>query len=76
VENGKQKYEFMFDIKTPLRNYYLAADSYEEMSIWVRMVCNACGLKGEQDDANQQEEETDNGEETTTFPEILSWLHS
>ena len=50
----------MFDIKTPARNYYLAADSCEEMAAWVRMVCNACGLKQDDDEAKEAEE-TDNG---------------
>jgi hypothetical protein len=52
VENGRQKYEFIFEIKTPTRNYYLAADTYEEMTSWVRFVCDACGLRATQDQDN------------------------
>ena len=26
VENGRQRYEFMFDIKTPQRDYYLGTE--------------------------------------------------
>lgn len=54
VENGKQKYEFMFDIKTPGRVYYLAAESYEDMVEWVKKVCEACGLQASQDEDEQQ----------------------
>ena len=34
----------MFDIKTPKRVYYLAADTEQEMTRWVEYVCRACGL--------------------------------
>ena len=55
VENGRQRYEHMFDIKTPQRDYYLAADSYEDMAAWVRKVCAACGLSAApQDDDDDQ----------------------
>ena len=27
VENGRQRYEYMFDIKTPQRDYYLGTES-------------------------------------------------
>jgi len=43
-EYGKVRYQFMFDIKTPKRVYYLAADSEEEMTRWVDYVCRVCGL--------------------------------
>ena len=61
VEDGKQKYEFIFDIKTPKRLYYLAADTREEMTTWVRMVCNACGFKASHDTDDDEE----NGERGT-----------
>lgn len=35
----------MFDIKTPKRTYYLAAESEEDMNRWVDFVCHVCGLK-------------------------------
>jgi len=35
----------MFDIKTPKRTYYLAAESEEDMNKWVDFVCHVCGLK-------------------------------
>lgn len=40
----------MFDIKTPNRTYYLAADTEEEMKEWVKYICNICSLKGTTDD--------------------------
>ena len=43
-ECGKVSFQYMFDIKTPRRVYYLAADTEEDMSQWVSMVCRACGL--------------------------------
>lgn len=41
----------MFDVKTPKRTYYLAAESEEDMNKWVDCVCHVCGLKAySQDD--------------------------
>ena len=34
----------MFDIKTPRRVYYLAAEGEEDMNTWVELVCRVCGL--------------------------------
>ncbi|VVC30383.1 Pleckstrin homology domain,PH domain-like [Cinara cedri] len=39
------KYQYIFDIKTPERTYYLAAESEEEMKKWIHFVHNICGLK-------------------------------
>lgn len=44
-ENNKQRYQHMFSIKTPKRDYYLAAETEEEMNKWVDCVCHVCGLK-------------------------------
>ncbi|KAK9502972.1 hypothetical protein O3M35_011643 [Rhynocoris fuscipes] len=35
----------MFDVKTPKRTYYLAAETEEDMNKWVDCVCHVCGLK-------------------------------
>jgi len=43
-EFGKVRYQYMFDIKTPKRVYYLAADTEQEMSRWVDYVCRVCNL--------------------------------
>jgi len=43
-ESGKVRYQYMFDIKTPKRVYYLAADCEKDMSRWVEYVCRVCGL--------------------------------
>ena len=40
----------MFDVKTPKRIYYLAAESEEDMNKWVEYVCHVCGLKAYKDD--------------------------
>ena len=53
AENGRQRYEYMFDIKTPRRIYFLAVESHQEMTNWVRMICQACGLtSAKEDDEN------------------------
>ncbi|XP_005185761.2 protein daughter of sevenless isoform X1 [Musca domestica] len=44
LENRKQKFQFMFDIKTPKRTYYLAADSDRVMRDWVNCICQVCHL--------------------------------
>lgn len=49
-EDSKHKFDFMFDIKTPTRTYYLAAETEEEMKVWVNCICNICGLKATTDD--------------------------
>jgi len=43
-ECGKIRFQFMFDIKTPRRVYYLAAEGEEDMNTWVELVCRVCGL--------------------------------
>lgn len=48
--NRKVKYPFMFDVKTPKRIYYLAAETEEEMNKWVECVCQVCSLKADKDD--------------------------
>lgn len=39
------KFQHMFDIKTPHRIYYLAAASEEDMRNWVKWICQVCGLQ-------------------------------
>ena len=38
-QSGRVSYQFMFDIKTPKRVYYLAADCEADMTAWVDWVC-------------------------------------
>lgn len=45
IESRKQRYAHMFDIRTPKRVYFLAADSEEDMNSWVGCICHVCGLK-------------------------------
>lgn len=51
LNHRKQKFEFMFIVKTPPRIYYLAADSSEEMKMWVECICQVCNL---QDDSKTE----------------------
>lgn len=44
LEHRKQKFQFMFDIKTPRRIYYLAADTESDMRDWVNCICQVCNL--------------------------------
>ncbi|XP_071452647.1 protein daughter of sevenless isoform X2 [Hetaerina americana] len=44
-ENRKQKYQYLFDVRTPKRTFYLAAESEKDMNKWVDCVCHVCGLK-------------------------------
>lgn len=44
-EQRKLKYQFMFDIKTPSRIYYLAAETEQDMNSWVECICQVCSLK-------------------------------
>lgn len=53
-ENRKQKYQHMFDVKTPKRVYYLAAESEEDMNKWVEYVCHVCGLMAYKDEDGMQ----------------------
>jgi hypothetical protein len=43
-QSGRVSYQFMFDIKTPKRVYYLAADSEPDMTAWVDWVCQVITL--------------------------------
>ena len=45
IESRKQRYANMFDIRTPKRVYFLAADSESDMNSWVGCICHVCGLK-------------------------------
>lgn len=45
LDEGKLKFDFLFDIKTPHRTYYLAADTEAEMKSWVKSICSVCHLK-------------------------------
>ncbi|XP_053973774.1 protein daughter of sevenless-like isoform X2 [Hylaeus anthracinus] len=53
-ENRKQKYQYMFNVKTPKRTYYLVAESEADMNKWVDAVCQVCGLKAYTQDEEQQ----------------------
>ena len=48
----------MFDIKTPSRVYYLAADSEAVMARWVECVCRVCGLHSCQSDTEAESDKS------------------
>lgn len=50
LEVKKIKFDYMFDIKTPSRTYYLAAETKHEMNTWVKYICSVCGLKATNDE--------------------------
>lgn len=56
LEHRKQKFQHMFDVKTPRRTYYLAADSEEDMIEWVKCICQVCNLQ----DLSKQQSQTNN----------------
>lgn len=56
LEERKLKFDHVFDIKTPTRTYYLAADTEVEMRSWVKCICKVCGLRA--DSATNDDEES------------------
>ncbi|KAK9877670.1 hypothetical protein WA026_019341 [Henosepilachna vigintioctopunctata] len=54
LEKRKLKFDHVFDIKTPMRTYYLAADSEVEMRSWVKCICKVCGLRSTNDDEDSK----------------------
>ena len=54
----------MFDIRTPKRVYFLAADSESDMNSWVSCICHVCGLKV----FYREDEETTGSSLTLTRP--------
>ncbi|KAL7305047.1 hypothetical protein TKK_0002829 [Trichogramma kaykai] len=52
--NRKQKYKYMFNLKTPKRTYYLVAQNENDMNKWVDAVCQVCGLKAQEEDAQSR----------------------
>ncbi|XP_050526686.1 protein daughter of sevenless isoform X2 [Daktulosphaira vitifoliae] len=67
-EDRKSKYHYMFDIKTPKRTYYLAAESEDDMNKWVDFVCHVCGLKPFTVDENSEFESSVNNIICRPFP--------
>ncbi|XP_054163070.1 GRB2-associated-binding protein 1-like [Oppia nitens] len=45
LENKKDNFQHMFDVKTAKRTYYLVANSESEMNKWVECICSVCGLR-------------------------------
>lgn len=55
LDERKLKFDHVFDIKTPSRTYYLAADTETEMKSWVTCICRVCGLKSTNEDDEGKE---------------------
>lgn len=64
LEHKKQKFQHMFDVKTPRRTYYLAADSEADMIDWVNCICQVCNL---QDLSKQQPSANENDSRQCNF---------
>ncbi|GFY53348.1 protein daughter of sevenless [Trichonephila inaurata madagascariensis] len=45
VDSKVAGYQYMFDIRTPKRTYYLIAETEADMNKWVECICSVCGLK-------------------------------
>lgn len=41
----QERHKYTFQVRTPRRTYFLAADSESEMSRWVSSLCQVCSLK-------------------------------
>lgn len=54
LDERKLKFDHVFDIRTPTRTYYLAADSDSEMRSWVNCICKVCGLKSTNDEEDSK----------------------
>lgn len=46
------KFQHIFDMKTPNRTYYLAADTEKEMKDWVMVICQVCNLQEAEEKGN------------------------
>ncbi|XP_053684641.1 protein daughter of sevenless [Sabethes cyaneus] len=45
LNRQKENYAHMFNVKTPTRTYYLAADTEKDMRDWVSCICQVCNLQ-------------------------------
>ncbi|XP_055911248.1 protein daughter of sevenless [Eupeodes corollae] len=69
LENRKQKFQYMFDIKTPRRTYYLAADTEADMRDWVNCICQVCHLHDTKQSNELQDEKIHIAKSLTTTTE-------
>lgn len=49
LDRATIKFQYMFDMKTPNRTYYLAADNEQDMRDWVMVICQVCNLQETED---------------------------
>lgn len=52
LDRASIKFQYMFDMKTPNRTYYMAADTEEDMRNWVMVICQVCNLQETEEKAN------------------------
>ncbi|ODM98163.1 Protein daughter of sevenless [Orchesella cincta] len=50
--NVQDRHRYTFHLRTPSRIYYLASDTEQEMNKWVEVLCQVCGLKIVEDEAD------------------------
>ncbi|CAG7724809.1 unnamed protein product [Allacma fusca] len=76
----QDRHKYTFNLRTPSRVYYLAADTEPEMNKWVTCLCQVCGLKTVEEegtemytrpgDENNQPEVMDNHESDESSPSV------
>ncbi|XP_055844998.1 protein daughter of sevenless [Episyrphus balteatus] len=71
LENRKQKFQYMFDIKTPRRTYYLAADTEADMRDWVNCICQVCHLHDTKQSNDLQDEKIHIAKSLTTTEQFV-----
>ncbi|KAL7045766.1 hypothetical protein ACKWTF_002328 [Chironomus riparius] len=49
LDRATIKFQWMFDMKTPNRTYYLSADNEQDMRDWVMVICQVCNLQETED---------------------------
>jgi len=64
LDRSTIKFQWMFDMKTPNRTYYLAADNEQDMRDWVMVICQVCNLQ-ETEDKNGGNESSSSSTITT-----------
>ncbi|XP_070496474.1 protein daughter of sevenless [Chironomus tepperi] len=69
LDRATIKFQFMFDMKTPNRTYYLAADNEQDMRDWVMIICQVCNLQ-ETEDKNGVNESSSSSNITAQYYNI------
>lgn len=67
LDRASIKFQHMFDMKTPNRTYYMAADTEDDMRNWVMVICQVCNLQ-------ETEEKTNVVNESSSTPAQCNFL--